>query len=243
MVSSVLTIVDMDISELRDTVVPVASSVIGEDLASSECVELTTGRASEVVGNDGRESEVFWVSVVSVVMVSSVLTIVDVAISELRDTVVPVASSVDGEDVDFSEWLGLTVERSCEVVGNEGLGSEDVSKYVVSEDDSVVVVSSVLTIVDVNTSELRDTVVPDASSVFGDDDDPAECVALTLERASEVLGNEGLGSEFGSISVVSVDDTDVVVSSVLTLVDADTSELRDVAALEVSSVLREDADS
>ena len=120
---------------------------------------------------------------------------IDVDSSVLRDTVMPDTSSVIGEDVDPAECVALTLERASEVLGNEGFGSEDVSISVISLDDSVVVVSSVLTIVDVDTSELRDVAVLDISSVLREDVDSAECVELTLGRASEVVGNEGRESE------------------------------------------------
>ena len=127
-VLSILTIVDVDTSELRDVAALDVSSVLREDVASSECVEFTIGRASEVLGNDGPESEVVWVSIVSVDVIvieaSSVLMFIDVDSSVLRDTVVPDTSSLIGEDVDPAECVALTLERASDVVGNEGRESE-----------------------------------------------------------------------------------------------------------------------
>ena len=98
------------------------------------------------------------------------------------------------EDVDSSECEELTLGIASDVVDHEGFGSEDVSISVVSEDDSVVVLS-LLTIVDMDTSELRPVAALDDSSVLREDVDSAECVELTLGRASEVVDNEGRESE------------------------------------------------
>ena len=48
----------MATSGLKDVDELDVSSVLREDVDLSECVELTLGRATEVVGNEGRESEV-----------------------------------------------------------------------------------------------------------------------------------------------------------------------------------------
>ena len=97
-------------------------------------------------------------------------------------------------DVDSSEYEELTIGMGSEVVGNGGFGSEDVSISVVSEDDSVVVLS-LLTIVEMDTSELRPVAALDVSSVLRDDVASSEYVELTLGRAPEVVGNDRRESE------------------------------------------------